>query len=57
MGDTNRELDEIWARSDRIEKVLGTLIRWIVQAAGSPLDMNDAETLLEMLDERIGRGK
>jgi len=39
-------------RIARLEKVLGTLIVWIAQSAGSPLSAANAEELLEMLKKK-----
>ena len=35
---------------DNTKKVLGTLINWICQSAGSPISFKEAETLLNMLN-------
>lgn len=38
-------------RTDRIETVLGTLISWMAQSSVSPICIEEAERLLQMLAE------
>jgi len=41
----------------RTQTVLGTLIQWIAQAAGSPLSVANADYLLKELTRQIAKEK
>jgi len=50
-------IQELEIEIARTQKVLGTLIQWIAQSAGSPISVANAETLLKELTRRIAKEK
>jgi len=47
--DLERRLLQTQRELATVKRTLGTLIAWIAQSAASPLSLNDAKKLLEML--------
>jgi hypothetical protein len=49
MSQTDREIQTLRDELARTKEVLGTLISWMAQSAGSPIRVDEAKTLLERL--------
>lgn len=50
--DQTAEIEELKARVKTLERVLGTALSWMPNAAGIPFSLSEVNSLLKMLDRR-----